>query len=60
MEQNREPEINPHTHVVNYSTTREARIYNGDKTVSSRKGVGKLACNEIGTLPHNIPQNQIG
>ena len=29
------------TPVVNYSSTMETRIYNGEKTVSSASGVGK-------------------
>ena len=31
----------PHTYMVNSSMTKEARIYNGEKTTSSIKGVGK-------------------
>ena len=34
------PEINPHTSVTK-SMTKEARIYNGEKTVSSVSGAGK-------------------
>ena len=30
--------LNPH--MVNYSSTKEARIYDGEKTVSSARGVG--------------------
>ena len=37
MEQDREPRKNPHT-LVNQSTTKKARIYNGEKTVSSISG----------------------
>ena len=39
MEQNREPEINQQTQ--SQSSTKEARIYNGEKTVSVASGVGK-------------------
>ncbi len=41
MEQNREPEINPHTY-GQLTLTKEARIYNGEKTVSSASGVWKV------------------
>ena len=34
------PEINPYT-VVNYSMTKEARIHNGEQTVSSMSDAGK-------------------
>ena len=35
------PEINPHTD-GNYSSTKEARIHDGEKTKSSAGGVGKV------------------
>ena len=42
MEQNREPRDKPsHLWSVNYSLTKEERIYNGEKTVSLASGVGK-------------------
>ena len=34
------PEINPHTY--GQSSIKEGRIYNGNKTVSSASGVGKV------------------
>ena len=37
----RKPEINPHT-CGQLSTTKEARIYNGEKTVSSISGAGEM------------------
>ena len=40
MEQDREPEINPHTYGYLISD-QEARIYNGAKTASSINGAGK-------------------
>ena len=40
------------------SWTKEARIYNGEKKVSSESGVGKLDVhmqkNEVGSLPYTI------
>ena len=41
MEQNREPGKKTHAYIVNYSMTKEARIYNGEKTVSSVNGTGE-------------------
>ena len=35
------PEINPRTPTVNSSSTKEARIYSREKTVSSASGIGK-------------------
>ena len=35
------PEINPHTHMDTLSLTKEARIYNGVKTISLTSGAGK-------------------
>ena len=35
------PEINPHIYMVNKFMTKDPRIYNGGKTVSSINGVGK-------------------
>ena len=35
------PEINPHTHMDTLSLTKEARIYNGLKTISLTSGAGK-------------------
>ena len=40
MEQNRSPEINPRTYGT-LSLTKEARIYNGEKTISLTSGAGK-------------------
>ena len=39
MEQDKSPEINPHTY--GQSKTKEARIHNGEKTDSSISGAGK-------------------
>ena len=42
VEQNREPRNKPmHLWSVNPPTTKEARIHNGEKTVSSISGAGK-------------------
>ena len=50
MEKNREsPEIN-HTPTANWSTTKKPRIYNGGKTVSSTRGVGKAGQIHINRL----------
>ena len=35
------PEINPHTPMDTLSSTKEARIYNGLKTISLTSGAGK-------------------
>ena len=40
MEQNRKPEINPHTYGT-LCLTKEARIYNGEKTISLTGDAGK-------------------
>ena len=43
--------------------TKEARIYNGEKTASSISGTGKLDSsmekNEIRTLPNTIHKNKL-
>ena len=41
MEQDREPTKKPYDYMVTSSLTKEARIYNGEKTVSSTDGAGK-------------------
>ena len=41
MEQIKSPEINPHTPMDTLSSTKEARIYNGVKTISLTSGAGK-------------------
>ena len=41
MEQDRKPSDNPHAHMVTLSLTKEARIYNGEKTASSVSGAWK-------------------
>ena len=41
---------------------KEARLYNGEKTVSSVCGVGKVSCiqiNEVETDPHMICKNKL-
>ena len=40
MEQDRKPR-DKHTHLWSTNLTKETRIYNGEKTVSSISGVGK-------------------
>ena len=35
------PEINPHASMDTLSLTKEARIYNGEKTISLTSGAGK-------------------
>ena len=40
-EQDRNPQRKTHAHRVTLSLTKEARIYNGEKTVSSKSGAGK-------------------
>ena len=40
MEQDRKPRDKP-THIVTLSLIKEARIYNGEKTATSRSGAGK-------------------
>ena len=49
--------------MINYSTTNEARIYNGEKKVSSTSGVLRkltsyMEKNESRTLPHTIYKNK--
>ena len=43
--------------------TKEAQIYNGDRTVCSISGAGKtdshMEKNEIGTLPNTIHKNKL-
>ena len=43
--------------------TKEARVYNGEKTVSSISGAGKMGQphvkNEIRTLPNTIHKNKL-
>ena len=45
------------------SLTKEARIYNGEKTVSLTRGAGKtgqpLVKNETGTLSNTIHKNKL-
>ena len=41
MEQTESLEINPHTHMVTLSLTKQATIYNGLKTISLTSGAGK-------------------
>ena len=36
------PEINQHTPMGTLSLTKEARIYNGEKTISLTSGAGKI------------------
>ena len=49
--------------MVNLSMTKEARIYNGEKTVSSISGSGKTGQvhvnNEIRTLLNTIHKNKL-
>ena len=48
--------------MVTLSFTKEARIYNGEKTASSIGGAGKtgqLHVNEIRTLPNTIYKNKL-
>ena len=47
--------------MVTLSLTKEARIYNGEKTVSSISGAGKTGHvkNEIRTLPNTIHKNKL-
>ena len=40
MEQDRKPR-ETHAHMVTLSLTKEARVYNGEKTASSISGAGK-------------------
>ena len=41
IQQNREPRINAHTYLVNYSMTKESRIHNREMLVSSIYGAGQ-------------------
>ena len=55
------PEIN-HTLMCTLFLTKEARIYNGAKTVSSINGAGKtgqLRVKEIRTLPNTIHKDKL-
>ena len=49
--------------MINYPMTKEARIYNGEKTVSSMSDARKLDSymekNEIRTLPNTIHKNKL-
>ena len=49
--------------MVTLSWTKEARIYNGEKTASSIRGAGKTGLlhveNEIRTLPNTIHKNKL-
>ena len=62
MEQNREPRNGP-TNVWPTNLTKQERISNGIKTVSSANGAGKLDSdmqkNESGPLPYTIPKNKL-
>ena len=42
MEQNTSSEVNPHTPMDTLSSTKEARIYNAEKTISLTSGAGKI------------------
>ena len=42
MKQHQEPEINKHEYTVNKYLTREPRILNGKKAVSSKDDAGKI------------------
>ena len=42
MEQNRKPRDKPHAPMVTLSLTKEARIYNGEKTISLTSGAGEI------------------
>ena len=48
--------------MVNWCTTKEARIYNGENIVSSTSDIGKageLHVNEIRTFLHTIYKNKL-
>ena len=57
------PEINPHTSMDTLSLTKDARIYNGEKTTSLTNGAGKtgqsLLKNETRTLSNTIHKNKL-
>ena len=57
------PEINAHTYGQLIHDTKEARVYSGEKTVSSTSDVGKAGQlhvnNEIRTFPHSIYKNKL-
>ena len=61
-EQNREPGNKTHAYTVNYMR-KEARIYEGKKTVSSINGTGNLETymqkNETGQLSYMIHKNKL-
>ena len=42
MEHSREPRNKPHSLMLNYSMTKEAKIYNRETTVSSISGTGNI------------------
>ena len=51
-----------HTYMGTLSLTKEARIYNGKKTVSSTSGVGRsgqLQKNEIRILPNTTHKDKL-
>ena len=61
MEQDRKPKDKP-MHLYTISLTREARIYNGERTASSISGAGKtgqLDVKEIRMLPNTIYKNKL-
>ena len=49
--------------MVNSSMTKEAKIYNGEKTASSTNAVGKLVSdmqkNQTGLVAHTIYKNKL-
>ena len=59
------PEINPHTSFVKdtLSLTKEAKIYNGEKTISLTSGAGKtgqpLVKSETRTLSNTTHKNKL-
>ena len=62
IDQAESPEINPCTYGTLF-LTKEARIYNGAKTASSKNGAGKTGQlhvkNEIRTLPNTIHKDKL-
>ena len=58
------PEINPCSYGHTLSLTKEAKIHNGEKTVSLTSGAGKtgqppVQKNETRILPNNIHKNKL-
>ena len=45
--------------MVTLSLTKEARIYNGEKTASSISAAGKTGQNEVRTVPNNKHKNKL-